>query len=407
MKRITPLLPALFLLGTVLVNSIGAENLFEVKYAAGDKYKITEVSDLRKYVNKKYEGFVYRQVRGIMDVLPAKGGGFRVDGHFYVFEETKRDTRLIANQIDTVVPSSFTITPDGRYTISEAEFYPQTRDFPVFPDKQLKKGDSWRAYGVRYVEPLRDGVFTRVKFYCEYVYQGETTLGKGKYHLITAQYALRYKRGDDPKGDPRLKSIDYAGHKVSIYFDTESNKPVFMRDAIIENLGGEVYTFTDGKEIAFKGVILTWFDMIEIMDKEQVVDDIEVVLKEDDIEDVNIDETDEGVKLTLNNIHFVPDQAVILPEEKKRLEALAGTLKKIKDRSFLVIGHTALWGTEKEQYDLSVKRAKAIVDYMVSKGIEAKRFLYEGRGAREPVAPNDTEENMRKNRRVEIVILED
>jgi OOP family OmpA-OmpF porin len=394
------------LIGMTL-HTVNAENLFQVTYAPGEKYKITEVSDLRKTVNGKYEGFIYRQVRGIMDVVPKAGGGFSVEGHFYVFEETKRDTRLIANQIDTIVPARFSITPDGRYTISETDFYPTTRDFPVFPDKELEPGESWRAYGVRYVEPLRDGVFTKVKFYCEYVYEGVTSLGSGKYHLITAQYALRYKQGQDPKGDPRLKSIDYAGHKVSIYFDRESQKPVFMRDAIIENLGGEVYRFTDGREIMIKGVILTWFDMIEIMDKEKIADDIEEVLEEDEIEDVTIEETDEGVMLTLNNIHFIPDKALILPEEKPRLDTLVETLKKIKDRTFLVVGHTARWGTEKEQYELSVQRAKAIVDYMVAKGIEAKRFLYEGRGATEPVAPNDTEENMRKNRRVEIVILED
>ena len=131
------------------------------------------------------------------------------------------------------------------------------------------------------------------------------------------------------------------------------------------------------------------------------------VIEKEDLEDVDIIETEEGVKLTLNNIHFIADKAIILPEEKERLDALAETLKKIKDRTFLVVGHTAKAGTVKEQYELSVKRAKAIVDYFVSKGMEAKRFLYEGRGATEPVAPNDTEENMRKNRRVEIYILED
>ncbi len=56
---------------------------------------------------------------------------------------------------------------------------------------------------------------------------------------------------------------------------------------------------------------------------------------------------------------------------------------------------------------LSVKRAKTIVDYLVSQGISPKRFMYEGKGGTEPVAPNDTEENMAKNRRVEIIVLED
>ncbi|MBN2536171.1 MAG: OmpA family protein [Spirochaetales bacterium] len=387
---------------------IFAEEMFTINYIPGEKYKITEISDFRKYLNGKYHGFVSRQVKGIMDVIPRSEGGFSVNGRFYIFEETKHNTNLIANQIDTIIPAQFSITPDGRYVMSGDNYYPTTRDFPVFPNKKLNPGDSWRAYGIRYIEPFRDGVFTRVKFYCEYVYQGIKEEKDQSYHLITAQYALRYKSGDDPKGDSRIKEIKYAGHKVTIKFDQKNSKPVSMVDQIIENLGGEEYQFSDGTSMTLKGVTTTYFNMIERMDKEKIVEDIEEDMKKDkDLKDIDIAETEEGVKMVLNNIHFVADQAIILPEETKRLAALAEQLKKIKNRTFLVVGHTAKAGTEKEQYELSVKRAKAIVDYFVSRGLEAKRFLYEGRGATEPVAPNDTEENMKKNRRVEIIILED
>ncbi len=77
------------------------------------------------------------------------------------------------------------------------------------------------------------------------------------------------------------------------------------------------------------------------------------------------------------------------------------------ERSFLVVGHTAKIGTEESQLSLSVERAKTIVDYLTGQGIEAERFIYEGRGGTKPVAANDTEENRAKNRRVEIIILED
>jgi outer membrane protein OmpA-like peptidoglycan-associated protein len=82
-------------------------------------------------------------------------------------------------------------------------------------------------------------------------------------------------------------------------------------------------------------------------------------------------------------------------------------LKLVEGRSFRVIGHTAAVGIRESQYDLSVKRAKAVVDFLVSRGMRADRFLYEGRGGDEPVAPSDTEENRAKNRRVEVFILED
>ena len=113
------------------------------------------------------------------------------------------------------------------------------------------------------------------------------------------------------------------------------------------------------------------------------------------------------MSVTLNDIHFVAEEAVVLPDERPRLQAVAEALKRIPVRSFLVIGHTADVGTPESQQELSVRRAKAIVDFLVSQGMASERFLYEGKGGTQPVAPNDTEENKARNRRVEIVILED
>ncbi len=53
------------------------------------------------------------------------------------------------------------------------------------------------------------------------------------------------------------------------------------------------------------------------------------------------------------------------------------------------------------------RAVRQVHDYLTGQGIEAERFIYEGRGGNEPVAANDTEENRAKNRRVEIIILED
>jgi OOP family OmpA-OmpF porin len=122
---------------------------------------------------------------------------------------------------------------------------------------------------------------------------------------------------------------------------------------------------------------------------------------------VDITEKPEGVSVSLNYIHFVAEEDIVPPQEFLRLTSLADALKRIKGRTFLVVGHTARVGTEESQYDLSVRRVKAIVDYLVSQEIPPERFLYEGKGGTEPIAPEDTEENMAKNRRVEISIPED
>ncbi|MFW5712226.1 MAG: OmpA family protein, partial [Spirochaetota bacterium] len=122
-------------------------------------------------------------------------------------------------------------------------------------------------------------------------------------------------------------------------------------------------------------------------------------------EPIEVERTTEGIKLNLPRIHFVPDQAKILPREKDRLDKLATMLKKVPDASFMVKGHTADIGTEESQYDLSVERARTIIEEMLARGLEASRFVYQGLGGEQPVAPNDTEEGRARNRRVEVIIL--
>jgi outer membrane protein OmpA-like peptidoglycan-associated protein len=169
----------------------------------------------------------------------------------------------------------------------------------------------------------------------------------------------------------------------------------------------ETYTFADGTSVQLKGFVLTWFTTTTPLNREETAAAITKKLEESGAKDVVVEQKKEGLSVSLNNIHFVAEQAAFLPEELPRLEALAGALKLVARRSFRVIGHTADIGTRESQKDLSVKRAKAVVDFLAAHGIGAERFLYEGRGATEPLAPSDTEVNMAKNRRVEIFILED
>jgi outer membrane protein OmpA-like peptidoglycan-associated protein len=56
--------------------------------------------------------------------------------------------------------------------------------------------------------------------------------------------------------------------------------------------------------------------------------------------------------------------------------------------------------------ELSLQRAKRMVDEMVSRGIPAERFIYKGWGGAKPIGDNTSDEGRRSNRRVEITILE-
>ena len=82
----------------------------------------------------------------MLDVRAAAGGA-DVEGSFYVFEETRRDSRLVAKRIDDIVPVRFSVRADGTYDVPAEQPYPALRSFPVFPNRDLKPGDRWEAFG--------------------------------------------------------------------------------------------------------------------------------------------------------------------------------------------------------------------------------------------------------------------
>jgi len=71
-----------------------------------------------------------------------------------------------------------------------------------------------------------------------------------------------------------------------------------------------------------------------------------------------------------------------------------------------VVGHTDSTGNDAINNPLSVRRAESVRDYMATKGVTGGRVITEGRGAREPVAANESVAGRAQNRRVEIFLRE-
>jgi OOP family OmpA-OmpF porin len=71
----------------------------------------------------------------------------------------------------------------------------------------------------------------------------------------------------------------------------------------------------------------------------------------------------------------------------------------------VAVGHTDSIGSHEYNMALSQRRANAVKQYLVSKGIEANRIYTEGKGKTQPVADNRTAEGRQKNRRVEIEVI--
>lgn len=111
-------------------------------------------------------------------------------------------------------------------------------------------------------------------------------------------------------------------------------------------------------------------------------------------------------KVTLAaDVLFDFDKSAVKPEGKAKLDELVGKLKAINLEVIIAIGHTDSIGSDQYNQKLSMRRAQSVKDYMVSKGIQANRIYTEGKGEKQPVAPNTTKEGRQKNRRVEVEVV--
>ncbi|MQY51270.1 OmpA family protein [Rhodocyclus tenuis] len=122
-----------------------------------------------------------------------------------------------------------------------------------------------------------------------------------------------------------------------------------------------------------------------------------------------------GEKITLSaDALFDFDKAVLRPEGKKKLDELAAKVADIKLEVIIAVGHADRFGTDAYNQKLSEKRAAAVKEYLVSKGLEANRVYTEGKGKKQPVTKaNECKggkskkvlECLQPDRRVEIEVI--
>jgi outer membrane protein OmpA-like peptidoglycan-associated protein len=113
-----------------------------------------------------------------------------------------------------------------------------------------------------------------------------------------------------------------------------------------------------------------------------------------------------GDSFVLKNVYFEFDKAVLKLESFPYLDKLAEYLDTNHKINILIIGHTDNVGPESYNKDLSLKRAKAIYDYLINNKIDGSRLDYKGVGSSQPLVMDNSEEGNSANRRVEIKITE-
>ncbi len=120
---------------------------------------------------------------------------------------------------------------------------------------------------------------------------------------------------------------------------------------------------------------------------------------------VDVRDSPRGVVINLPDVLFQFGKAVLTPAALATIREITAALQNAPSRQLSVEGHTDSIGTIEYNYRLSDARARSVADSLADNGIAPRRIQLRALGETDPIASNRTEDGRRRNRRVEVVIL--
>jgi OmpA-OmpF porin, OOP family len=112
-----------------------------------------------------------------------------------------------------------------------------------------------------------------------------------------------------------------------------------------------------------------------------------------------------GVTVRLKNIYFDFDKTILKKESFVELNKVVSFLKQNSSVEVEIAGHTDAKGDDAYNESLSQGRSQAVVDYLISQGIDSSRLTAHGYGEGKPIDTNDTDDGRANNRRVEFTVV--
>jgi outer membrane protein OmpA-like peptidoglycan-associated protein len=383
-----------------LGTAAGAET-FAYKHTAGNKYRILSVVNEDVYIDRRFSHRARILNRVSVEVAETEGDIARHNATFTTSEQIlEGDSSFHWSE---EYSSSFGMDKFGRITIEDHYYMPVVRNVPVFPDRDIKEGETWTAPGSEMHDFRKSFGIEQpylIPFEAHYTFLGVREWKGKTYPVFFVSYRIFY---EPPAVSGRTwpRRIMGASDQL-VYWDPELGQAAAYDESF-----RMIFELSSGMTVEYRGRAEAEIFESEIMKKEDDAQAIADEIARLGIDDASVRIVDEGITIALENIQFQPDSAVLLAGEKEKLDKIGEILKQFADRDILVGGHTALAGTAAGRMKLSQDRAASVANYLISRGIREKtRVVVRGYGAEKPVADNRTAEGMRKNRRVEITLLE-
>ena len=391
---------------------LGAQEFFYYRHRAGDRYRIISTVRQDVFIDRRlsYRSEILNRIA--VEVVSASDG---VGWHRATVQTSERaaaatgraagspTTAVRSFQFSREYDSEFYRDPRGIMTVGNQFFMPVVRNVPVFPDRALSPGDRWNHEGYA-VHDFRENFGIpepyRIPFTAYYEFLGYREW-RGRYlPAFSVTYRIRFEPSP-VRGRIWPRRITGGSDQI-IFWDRELGQPVAYHEDF-----RYVFELSNGRVFEFRGQAEAEVIESEVMDREAMAREIAEDINRLGIQDVFVRVVDEGITITLEDIQFHADTAIMLPGEREKIDRIAEILMRFPERDILVGGHTALAGTAEGRMRLSTERAAVVADYLIDMNVRTPdRMVVRGYGALRPLADNETEEGMRRNRRVEITILE-
>ena len=393
---------ALFVLSAALSWSEQRVQL-EFAYEAGEQYRILSTVEQDVWINGAHSHRSTILNRISISVPRVEAGRGYIRATFVTSEEAVGGAAEVfawGNEYE----SEFWRDRFGYYEIDPRYYMPVVRDVPVFPDRLLEPGDTWSVAGHEMHDFRRSfGIPEPYRFPIPVAYQLVDIVERDgrDFALLSVRYNVFYR--PDRRYPGAIYPVRISGFSDQlVYWDLRAGRPHEYEEEY-----SFVFTLSSGDEVVYEGTAGARVIEASRMDRTRIAAEVRQDLNDLGFDDQEVVETDRGITIRLDNILFPPDSSLLLESEQLKLAGIARILERYPDRDVLIGGHTALAGTEAGRLQLSQDRAASVAGYLLRIGVRDRdQMILRGFGATEPVAGNDTDAGRRRNRRVEITILE-
>ena len=238
-------------------------------------------------------------------------------------------------------------------------------------------------------------------------YEAKLTPGPSKTAApLTKAFSFKILDANTSRSIPnlRFKIFDQINQKpIAVrlrYADARANLQIGQTYVVeAEANGYEPLTLRmDTEELAKKGEFLT--NILLIPRKKSTVARGKAVVNERIFDNIKA-----GQSLSIeDNVYFDQSSYILRPEAHGQLNRLAEIMNGNSVIKIEIVGHTDNVGDSRLNQVLSEQRAKVIANYLANQGVLEANITHRGEGQTKPLAPNDTEENRRRNRRVQFLV---